>query len=328
MSEPIHIVFCADRRVLPGLHVAAYSVVVNHLDSNSLVHLHVLSNDLTPSDINTLHVTLRGTGQDYVLEMQPVSSNLFSKFPSMSGSFGAYFRLLAPQLIQAERIIYVDVDTVCHLDVSDLNAVDLGRHPAGFVAEATIQTVPDRSVADRLPHDGDKPYLNSGVMVVCRSLWIERHVTERCMNFLHEGAAQYWDQSALNYVLVGDWKPLDTRFNFISNWRKNWPILCDESKIKGKLIHFLDNPKPWDYLGEWVHPQYRHWRSVLDQTAMRGFRSWHATRARKFPNTPKAWNGYRKLLKDRLLFAGYSRGWIKSVKGVPEISACCLRNSI
>ena len=86
------------------------------------------------------------------------------------------------------------------------------------------------------------------------------------------------------------------------------------------MVHYLDYPKPWDFLGEFVHPQYRLWRSVLDKTAMRGFRSWHATPSRKFPKTRKAWAGYKKSLKDRLLFAGYSSGWISKVKGVPTVA--------
>ena len=318
MSEPIHVVFTADRRVMPGLHVAAYSVVANHQDSGSSVHVHIFSDDLTSADVVLLDKTLRNAGRDYLLEMHTVEASLFSRFPSMRGSWVPYFRLLAPQMFPAERIIYLDVDTVCHLDVSNFMALDLGDHPAGFVAETTIAQTPDRSLIERLPHDGDKPYLNSGVMVVNRKLWQERQVTERCFEYLEGTAVDRHDQSALNYVLLDDWRPLDTQFNFICNWRKNWPCLCDELKLKGKLIHFLDSPKPWDFMGEWMHPQYGLWRSVLDKTAMKHFRSWHASPSRKFPKTKKAWTGYKKTLKDRLLFAGYSRGWLKRVKGVPE----------
>jgi lipopolysaccharide biosynthesis glycosyltransferase len=321
MSDPVHIVFCADRRVLPGLHVAAYSVVANHQDSGSLVHVHVFSNDLTSADVALLDETLRGSGKTYSLEIHTVSESHFSRFPSMSGSWGNYFRLLVPQMLPVERIIYVDVDTVCHLDVSDLFGLDLGGHPAGFVAETTIRDTPDRPLAERMPNDGDKPYLNSGVMIVNRKLWLERRVTERCMEFLQNATVLRHEQSALNYVLLGDWQQLDVRFNYITNWRKNWPFLCDESKLDGKLIHFLDNPKPWNFLGECVTPQYSLWRSVLDKTAMKHFRSWHATPSRKFPKTRKAWTGYKKAFKDRLLFAGYSRGWLKKVKGVPEAKA-------
>jgi lipopolysaccharide biosynthesis glycosyltransferase len=318
MSEPIHIVFCADRRVLPGLHVAAYSVVASHNGSDSLVHIHVFSNDLTPADVALLKETLRGTGRNFSLEMHSISASHFSKFPSMTGSWGAYFRLLVPQMLLAERFAYVDVDTVCHLDVGDFMTLDIGDCPAGFVAETTIQATPDRSLAERLPNDGDKPYLNSGVMVVNRKRWLERRVTEDCLKFLQEVPVLYHDQTALNYILLNGWRRLDNRFNYISNWRQNWPALCDATGVKGKLIHFLDIPKPWDFLGEFVHPQYRLWREVLDQTSLKDFRSWHATPTRKLPKTRLAWSGYKRALKDRVLFAGYARGWLKNVKGIPS----------
>ncbi len=79
----------------------------------------------------------------------------------------------------------------------------------------------------------------------------------------------------------------------------------------------MDYPKPWNLFSEFVHPPYGLWRQVLEKTAMKNFRSWQATPSRNFPATHKAWCGYKKALKDRLLFAGYSRGWLKRVKGVP-----------
>jgi lipopolysaccharide biosynthesis glycosyltransferase len=113
-------------------------VVASHLDSHSLVHVHVFSNDLAPADVALLDETLRGSGKTYSLETHTVSESHFSRFPSMSGSWGPYFRLLVPQMLEVERIIYVEVDTVCHLDVSDFMTLDLGDHPAGFVAASRI----------------------------------------------------------------------------------------------------------------------------------------------------------------------------------------------
>jgi hypothetical protein len=105
----------------------------------------------------------------------------------------------------------------------------------------------------------------------------------------------------------------------MANMRKNWPALTRSYGQIEKLIHFLDYPKPWDWLGEWVHPQYRLWRSALDRTAMKGFRSWQPTAARRFPRTSAAWTGYKKALKDRILFAGYRSGRLRKVKGVPTL---------
>lgn len=316
MAGTIQIAFCADRRVLPGLHVAAYSVVANHDDNHSRVHLHVFSDEITAADVDLLRKTLNGTRKQYSLDFHSVSSALFSDFPSMSGSWGAYLRLLVPSILSVERIIYLDVDIVCHLDVADLADVDLANHPAGFVAESTIGKAPDRTIIKLMPDQGDLPYFNSGVMVVNRELWQRKNITERCLSFLKDAKVESHDQSALNYILLRDWQQLDSHFNFISNWRKNWPSLRNEALSRGNLIHFLDFPKPWDLGAEIIHPHYQLWRSVLDKTEMRDFRSWHNTASRKIHMSQKAKTGYKKALKDRFLFNGFSRGWLKSVKGL------------
>jgi hypothetical protein len=106
----------------------------------------------------------------------------------------------------------------------------------------------------------------------------------------------------------------------MSNMRKNWPFLKQPYGTIERLVHFLDYPKPWDFLGEFVHPQYRLWRGTLEQTAMKDFRSWHRTPARKLPRNSKAWSGYKKAFKDRLLFAGYAKGWLTTIKGLPAAS--------
>jgi hypothetical protein len=70
-----------------------------------------------------------------------------------------------------------------------------------------------------------------------------------------------------------------------------------------------------------VHRQRRLWISALEKTTIKHFRSWHVTPSCKLPETRKAWNGYKKALKDRLLFASYSRGWCKKIKGVPFVAS-------
>jgi len=327
MSSALHIVFSADRRVLPGLHVAAYSVLSHRARDGRVVRFHVLSEALTHEDEVLLEGTLRAAGRPYELGVQRLTPGTFNGFPSMQGSWANYLRLLAPEVINANRFVYLDVDILCNLDVAELVALDLADCCAAFVPETTIRAAPDRSVSGRLPAGVDGPYLNSGVMVADKRLWLERKVTQRCLQFLQSGPADCLDQSALNYVLWRGWKPLEHRFNFITNRRSNWPAFKNNA-LQGKIVHLLDNPKPWDLLCEFLHPQYYLWRSVLDKTAMQGFRSWHDTPSRKVPRTRKAWFGYKKAAKDRVLLAGYSRGWLNRIKGVPRQDGMMLGTTV
>lgn len=313
----MNIVFCADRRVLPGLHVAAYSLLERMSPAVPQTHFHVFSDAVNEADMALLHQTLAALKKPFTLERRQVDPALFNGFPPLNGSCAAYYRLVVPQALEVERFLYVDADTLCDVDVSGLNTLDMGMAPAALVPEATLVGAADRVVAKQLGNSPKEPYYNSGVILVNKAEWRRQRVTERAMEYLARHHPDYWDQSALNVVLHRSAMSLDECYNCIANMRKHWPTLAQPYGKTNKLIHFLDYPKPWDFLGEFVSPQYRLWRSVLDKTEMKNFRSWHATPACKFPQTRKAWNGYKKSFKDRCLFAGYSRGWLKRIKGVP-----------
>jgi lipopolysaccharide biosynthesis glycosyltransferase len=316
----MNIVFCADRNVLPGLHVAAYSLLDRISLTGEPTRFFVFSDKLDETDLAVLQQTLATLNKPFAMELRRVDAAVFTGFPALNGSWSTYYRLAVPRVLDVERFLYVDADTLCAVDVAELNHVELGQSPAGLVPEATLAGAADRLVAAQLGNSPQSPYFNAGVILVNVNEWRQQQVSERAVAYLTKQHPTFWDQSALNVVLHGNAMVLEERFNCIANMRRHWPALAQASGMANKLIHFLDYPKPWDFLGEFVHPQYQLWRSVLDQTALKGFRSWHNTPTRKFPKTCKAWSGYKKGLKDRMLFAGYRSGWLRSVKGVPVVS--------
>jgi lipopolysaccharide biosynthesis glycosyltransferase len=310
----MHVVFCADRNVLPGLHVAAYSVL-EHYSGDDLV-IHVFSDQLQDRDVDLLRDTLNSSGRPYCLELCRIDPGSLNKCPSLHGSWAPYFRILAAEAIRVPRFLYLDVDIVCKLDVRDFAGIDLNGFPAAFVPEGPISTSADRGLVQFLGSAAHGAYFNSGVMWVDTQAWKDLHVTDACLDYLSHGPADYWDQSALNYVLRGRYTQLDSRFNFIANKRDHWPCLKRTGGLEGTLLHLVDHPKPWDFLGEFVHPQFHIWARSLAGTAMRGYRSYVTRTARTLRLPLTHWQAYKRTLKDRLLFACYRRGWLLP-KGVP-----------
>lgn len=314
------IVFCADRGVLPGLHVAAYSLLQRISTAAGMTRFTLFTDALTDSDAALLEQTLRSLSKPFSLELHRVEPSVFAGFPPLNGSWATYYRLFAAQVMPTEQFLYVDADTLCDADVGALLALDMGDTPVGWVPEAQLAQAVDQDVAKTLGSRADAFYFNAGVMLINAEAWRRKKVSETAMDFIAAHRPVFHDQSALNVVLHGNAVRLDAKFNCMSNIRQNWPILRRPLGEMDCLVHFLDYPKPWDLGAEWVHPQYHLWRAVLNQTAVKDFRSWHKTPTRKFPNTPKAREGYKKALKDRLLFAAYARGWLKQVKGIPKAS--------
>ncbi|HEY1662547.1 MAG TPA: glycosyltransferase family 8 protein [Verrucomicrobiae bacterium] len=316
----MNIVFCADRSVLPGLHVAVYSLLERISPAVGQTRFFVFSDSLDDEDIGLLRQTLAGLNKPFELELRRVDAARFAGFPSLNGSWATYYRLSVPELLEVDRFLYVDADTLCDTDVSEVQRIEMQSFPAGWVSEAPLPLAVDRQVADQLGNKKDDFYFNAGVMLFNVPEWRRQKITDKAMSYIAAHRPQFHDQSAFNVVLHGNVSELDSKFNCMSNMRKNWPALTAPYGKIGKLVHFLDYPKPWDWLGELVHPQYRLWRSVLEKTAMKDFRSWHNTPARKLPRNQKAFGGYKKIIKDRILFSGYSKAWLKNVKGIRDDS--------
>jgi lipopolysaccharide biosynthesis glycosyltransferase len=316
----MHIIFCVDQGVLPGLHVAAYSLLDRMHPAAGDTHFSIFSDALHESDMVLLRRTLTATGKPFALELRRLDPVSLVGFPTLNGNLATYYRLFAAQIMEVDRFLYVDADTLCDVDVSELQSFDLKSAPVAWVPEAPLSQATDRNVAEQLGNDETASYFNAGVMLVNVSEWRRQKVTENAMEYITRYRPAFHDQSALNCVLYQNAQVLDAKFNCMSNMRKNWPVLKQPYGNIGRFVHFLDYPKPWDCGAEMVHPQYRLWRAVLNHTAMKDFRSWHRTPARKFPRTSKAWGGYKKALKDRLLFAGYAKGWLRCIKGVPVSS--------
>lgn len=306
----MNIIFCSDRAMLPALHVAAMQVLKY---INGKPEFSILSEDLTDSDLALLRKTLDSVGKPFGLCLIPVSSKPFADFPRLTGSLAAYFRLLIPDLIEAERCLYLDCDTFCQVDLAPLFDWDLGPCPVGMCAESPIHGNADVRVAEELGNRAAGDYYNSGVMLFVNSLWKTEQVTRQCMEYVSRQQPNYHEQSAINFVLHGRIAGLPNNFNCYTNVRANWPSLKSPKNGLGQLLHFVDFPKPWSPFARWVHPFGKMWWQAYRQTA-------HFQRGGEVSSSLD-WNqktkaGYKKALKDKILFGMYSAGLV-SPKGVP-----------
>lgn len=304
--QAMNFVFCSDRRMLGGLHVAAMSVLQTLDTKVEKVAIWVFSDDLQASDEALLRETLDSVGRPYSLRMRQVNVDPLVGFPKLAGSLGTYYRLLIPRQIQAERYLYLDVDTLCRIDLSPLMEISFAGNPIGLCPECPMSATLDAGVREVLGPAAGGNYYNAGVMLVDRQQWEAEQVTERCFEFLSKHHAPFWDQSAINAVLVGQITSLPEQFNCYTNVRANWPALKDIGSGEDRFLHFTDYPKPWSRFGRWVHPFGKHWWAVYRETALWRVSPRAKSYGKGFLHQVK---GYKKVMKDRLLFEGYRRGW-------------------
>lgn len=308
----IQICFCVDQRMLPGLHVAARSLLES-LASDKSPSFHVFSDDLTKDDYKYLTQTLETTSREFDLVCHTIDSRFFSGFPELGNSLATYFRLLIPEVLESGRVLYIDADTLCRVDVFSLFELDLEGSPIALAAEAPIQSGPDPHVADQLGETATGHYFNAGVMVLDIDVWRQQDLTRLCLNYITVHKPTYHDQSALNYVIHGEIHRLDDKFNCRTNVRRFWPSLRSPGQGNGTILHFVDFPKPWSRYGRWVHPFGKMWWSEFKKTSL-GVEQLAVID----PIIParSVRKSYRLMLKDRLLFGLYNSPFHYGVKGV------------
>jgi lipopolysaccharide biosynthesis glycosyltransferase len=303
------IVFCTDQAMLPALHVAAKQVLKFITGRPEFT---IVSEDLHIRDIDLLKQTLDAVEKDYRLELIEASTRPFAKFPRLTGSLAAYYRLLAPGLLDCQKCLYIDCDTFCLIDLAPLFQIDLGNSPVGMCAESPISGNADVRIAQELGERALGYYYNSGVIVFNCPLWREENLESQCLEYIEAQQPDYHEQSALNFILHGRIYSLPQQFNCYTNVRTNWPFLKFSQNGSGHLLHFVDFPKPWSRYGRWVHPFGKLWSNAYQGTAH--FHS-EGNLAPSLKWDHKSRAGYKKAIKDKFLYSIYNRQIYKP-KGV------------
>jgi lipopolysaccharide biosynthesis glycosyltransferase len=172
----------------------------------------------------------------------------------------AYYRMAIPDLIKADKVLYLDCDIMVNGDLEALYSTDLTNLPLAAVMDPVFQPI------NELGMDVNSTYFNTGVMLINSSYWRENKISKRTMAYLHANPEKitYADQCALNAVVNGNYLSLSKDFNFQSGHIKNSEDLKLINDKAPKIVHFTGSLKPTHYLC--THPLKSEFLFELSQT--------------------------------------------------------------
>lgn len=246
--ETIHIACASDERYFPGLLGTLSSLIVSAREECEM-QFHIIDGGIGIESWNFPEGTLKRFGKGLATRYS-IGQEHFEGFPDFFfDSKMAYARLLLPDLIQVEKIIYVDTDILFCKDISLLWQLDFNEVSAMASLEAGIKTIGnDCPLVHQLNLDPEAPYFNSGVMYLNLEECRRNKIFQKTMVYLRQfpEACKFWDQSALNVTLYNHWRLLDQSWNTQSH-REVFKI---EERL-GELaafqlnFHFVTAFKPW-----------------------------------------------------------------------------------
>lgn len=252
-----------DRAMLPGAHVVLFTAAVHH--GPAVLDVHVFHSGLDDDEVASLRKTLEATGRDFRFTANAFDPDKhFSNFAGLHGSRMTYGRLVLPELLpQLSRVLYLDSDLIVRVDLHRAFSADLGGHALGAVATSTFESSLDGPLAAVWDLPSDTPHFNAGVLLLDLDQWRQHGLTERTLAFIaqHVASLRSHDQSALNFVFHGRFKPLPRRFNVcVEPWSQ-------QTQPSTGIIHFIGSPKPFDPGARWIHSNRREFTYWLNQTA-------------------------------------------------------------
>jgi lipopolysaccharide biosynthesis glycosyltransferase len=192
-----------------------------------------------------------------------------------------YFRLQLPELLEDDRVLYLDSDMLALADISPLWDTNLENMPLAAVPDCLLSTT-----LSHIPHwqeiglNPNAPYFSSALMLMDLEAWRKEHLSERVIRHIaeHPETIRWWDQDGLNCV-VDRWKPLDLRWNVYAEASQLLGYEPDTNEKRDLvkdlireqwIVHFATRYKPWWHACP--HPKATQWYEVLDRTAFAGWR--------------------------------------------------------
>lgn len=250
MKNDVNILFAADERFAPLLLIAIKSLLQN-CSSSERLKITVFDRGITaPFKEALVFYTKQAVAELQFIDvrreiLRETTKTIPDSFFSLPDT-GHYDRLLAPILLESDRLLYLDSDILIQGDVIELWNTPLRQRSISAVEDEIIPTIgSDFGIIDFDERQllRSQPYFNSGVMLIDLAEWRRSDVAPKCFECVvkfikaNDAPPPLHDQFALNVVFYNVWNQLDAGWNCFA---QNITRIVENQKI----IHFAGGYKP------------------------------------------------------------------------------------
>ena len=228
---------------------AIFSLLKNHPGQRLKIYLLVGNADrgwITP-----LLQMIENSGSEAVLKV--LDDSLFKHLKlNLHFTPATYFRILAADLFEEDKIIYLDSDLLVTGSLMEVWNTELENYPIAAVHDPFVN---DLERLELMPEQG---YFNSGVMLLNLDRWRAMGLGQKVLDYIktHPERIQFADQCGFNAILKGDWKKLAPKWNVQTAFteadsnahlRQNFSVYdLQEAMAEPKVVHFTGVLKPWN----------------------------------------------------------------------------------
>lgn len=236
MSESLRAIYASDDGYVGLAAISAVSL----LKHNPGAQINLLGYKLKSTSIDLVRSRVEHHGGSFChFDVTPLVGNLELLKVSHYTSYAIFARMFIPELIRTDdRVLYLDCDTLVTDRLDDLMGIDLHGHAFALALDAVH---PAYKKVISLPPD--KPYYNSGVMLMDLAAWREHDCSRRFMEELMHphGRIILPEQDVIARTMGDEVEPLPPKWNFLSQF------ILQRRTDKPAIYHFSGNTlgRPW-----------------------------------------------------------------------------------
>ena len=247
-TSPLRLAVACDSRYLTGA-IGTLASVRLAVPLEVAIEVIFLHDGLTPSEMRRVTTAMAKLQHSPVIDFMMVDES-FADFPDFYfGSKMSYARLVLPDKVSFDRLIYIDVDMLILKNLSDLISLELPEKGVSGALEAVKPTLAqDMPTVKAVELDPAAPNLNSGLLVLDMQKVKASGIFADAVTILEKypASCKWHDQSAVNYALNGETKVLDQSWNTQTHRSCYDPVEAIPALKKREMnIHFVSKAKPW-----------------------------------------------------------------------------------
>ncbi len=272
MTDPIVLVVVCDNHYTILLAALLKSIELNH-KSNERIVVYIIEDGIFSKNKTKLINSFHSETFDFrwLSLADAIPEGIELPLDNSSWPLNMYGRLFIPHFIESgmQKVIYLDVDMIMEVDISELWNVHLKGNIVGAVQDPRILTFNNswggirNHVALKLHQD--TKYFNTGLLVIDIEEWRRFKVGEKVVDCITQYTefANFPDQYGLNIVLVNNWLELSPLWNHFAD---------SKTKVKPKIIHYIAKKPIYKYTN--ALPEYREvFYNYLKNTEWKDFKS-------------------------------------------------------
>ena len=243
----INVCFATDNNYAKYMGLALMSVLKSANKEDHL-HFYILDNQIKQEEKEKI-ATLQKI-KPFEITYIPINDEMFKdcRFREGKITVTTYARFLVPQLINEDKLLYLDCDIFVRKSLAPLFNLDVSDYFMAGAVDFAIKKSYLNSKFDSnlLPAN----YLNAGVLLINNKKWKEESIANALFEYasLHSGDLHYADQDCLNYLLHSRVLKVNPTWNMRNHCYD--PYLVNKQPNKQEILEAQKDPairhfKPW-----------------------------------------------------------------------------------